>query len=164
MEPPPDAWPRQAAGAPHYRVAILRRLYPGCDLTVIVSTAYCTNAITATARLSLARGAPEPNPHQRGFRRSVHGSHSTCPPFRSKAVCRRSRASSAWTTRAGPGSEALNFVAVATMLRTDVLALVLLRQLHASGPCPERDALEVLNIGAPGRSHEILDTAMQRGM
>jgi hypothetical protein len=50
------------------------------------------------------------------------------------------------------------------MLRTDVLALVLLRQLHASGPCPEREALEVLNIRAPGRSHEILDTAMQRGM
>ena len=50
------------------------------------------------------------------------------------------------------------------MLRTDALALLLLQRLHSLGPCSEQAAVDVLNDRAPGRGHEVIRWAGQRGM
>jgi hypothetical protein len=50
------------------------------------------------------------------------------------------------------------------MLRTDTLALLLLQRLTSLGPCSEQEAVDVLNDRAPGRGHEVIARAQQRGM
>jgi hypothetical protein len=52
----------------------------------------------------------------------------------------------------------------ATMLRTDVLARMLIARLHALGPMTEAAALEALDVRAPGRGPEVIAWAKQAGM
>ena len=50
------------------------------------------------------------------------------------------------------------------MLRTAALAQLLLARLLALGPMTEAEALEALDVRAPGRADEIIAWAQQAGM
>jgi hypothetical protein len=50
------------------------------------------------------------------------------------------------------------------MLRTDVLARLLLARLVALGPMTEPAAIDALDVRAPGRAEEIIAHAQQWGM
>jgi len=50
------------------------------------------------------------------------------------------------------------------MLRTDVLARLLVERLHSLGPMPESAAVDVIDMRAPGRGHETVRWAQHRGL
>ena len=50
------------------------------------------------------------------------------------------------------------------MLRTDVLARLLVERLHSLGPMPESAAVDVIDMRAPGRGEEVIQWAKQAGV
>ena len=50
------------------------------------------------------------------------------------------------------------------MLRTDILARLLLERLNSLGAMTEQEAVDVLDIRAPGRGARVVDYALHAGL